>query len=65
MQRPGLDRGPERRSLTEQMLLADEVVDGLRPHARGKGLALQGDWGPPAGRLSRVEEPFHLIPEYP
>jgi hypothetical protein len=34
---PALDRGPQRRSLAQHVLLPDQLVERPRPHPHGQG----------------------------
>ena len=44
----GLDRGPQRRALGEQVLLADEVVERPRSHPHRERRAVAGGAAGPA-----------------
>ena len=59
MRPPGLDRGPQRRALAEQVLLADEVVERARAHARRERAVERRRLGPRLLRLLGLEELVH------
>ncbi len=56
---PLLDRGAQRGAGAEHVLLADDLVERSRAHARGERPVLGRDGGAPARRLAGVEELVH------
>ena len=49
----GLDRGPQQLAGAEDVLLADELVEGARPHAVGEGAHRVGGGVEEPGLCSR------------